>query len=361
MSQRIAFCSIAAQPDNLGDIAIRQAVVDLIQTAGCPMVIYTGAMPTSYLRAFRVPESAQIVASQRRFLATFVRACFRRRAHLFFAPGPFAARGGTNILRSIASLANVIAVRASGGHAITLGRAIRGSNAFDLAITRMSIRAMSLFVSRDVLTEEIVRLPVETAPDLALSGVTESGTTARRSVVISLRGDREPNHQLLQQVVAEARANDLVPVFVTQVKRDDAGHTALAAQYGAELCGWTDQSHSEQLERIESVYATAHTVFSDRLHAIIFGLRNFAYPIALRHSGADKVTPTLAHLVNLRTQASSASQLDDPLVQLDEDRRGELAIDVLKASATLDSLFARVGAMISTRSDQGDEQPRGRK
>ncbi|MGD8194337.1 hypothetical protein ACEXQB_007560 [Herbiconiux sp. P18] len=343
---RTAFCSISAQPDNLGDIAIRQAVIDLIDASGTPLCIYTGGMPASYLQAFELPASARIITSQGRFLLAFLSACLRRRAHLVFAPGPFAARGGTNLLKSFASLANVIAARASGGVVVSLGRAIRGTNRADLAILRATIKAMNLFVARDSLTPSVVRLAVETAPDLALHDIAEGGARDRRYVVLSLRGDRPTNHALVAQVVEEAREAGLHPIFVTQVRRDETKHQELASQYGTEICSWTDESHSEQFTRIEAVYSQAHTVFSDRLHAIIFGLRYFALPIAFRHSDADKITPTLGHLIQLRVQQSDAAALNGPLVDDADSERARLESDVMSASQQLKELFGRVASLL---------------
>lgn len=346
---RTAFCSISAQPDNLGDIAIRQALVDLVEGSGTALCIYTGRMPASYLQAFDLPPTARVITSQRSFLLAFLGACLRRRAHLIFAPGPFAARGGVNLLKSIASLANVLAARASGGAVVSLGRAIRGSNRSDLAVLRITIKAMNLFVARDSLTSSVVGLPVEMAPDLALRDVAEPvAGSPRRYVVLSLRGDRPANHRLVEQVVSETRAAGLVPIFVTQVRRDETNHRELADQYGAELCSWTSESHSEQFDRIEAVYREAHTVFSDRLHAIIFGLRHFALPIALKHSDADKITPTLGHLVTLRAQDSAAGSLGSPLIEDSDLARGRLEADVLAASQRLRLLFDRVGSLIGT-------------
>ncbi|MCS5723247.1 polysaccharide pyruvyl transferase family protein [Herbiconiux sp. CPCC 203407] len=347
--QRTVFCSISAQPDNLGDIAIRQALLDLFKRAGNPIVVFTGGMPASYLGAFDLPSTATVVTSQGAFIRSFLGACLRRRAHLVFAPGPFAAKGGRNLVKSLASLGNVVLTRASGGAVVSLGRAIRGSNRLDLRILRSSVRLMNLFVARDVLSPGILRLPVEVAPDLALSGIPASPAHTERSyVVISLRGDRPINRDVLADVVDQTREAGLVPVFVTQVRRDDENHRMLAAEFDAEICDWTTESHAEQFERIERIYSKAHTVFSDRLHAVIFGLRHVAFPIAYRHDGADKITPTLAHLLPLKVQDSHEKHLSVRISE-PESSRNRLEAAVLKSSADLERVFERVIRLLTSR------------
>ncbi|MFB2580910.1 polysaccharide pyruvyl transferase family protein [Herbiconiux sp. P15] len=345
--QRAIFCSISAQPDNLGDIAIRQALLNLFGRAGNPIVVFTGGMPASYLDAFELPADSRIVTSQSGFIRAFVAACLRRNAHLVFAPGPFAAKGGKNALKSLVSLGNVALTRASGGQVVSLGRAIRGSNKLDLAILRRSVRWMSLCVARDVLTPEILGMPVEVAPDLALAEIAAPAPeTERTYVVISLRGDRPINRPLISQVVSQARAAGLTPVFVTQVRRDDENHGILAEEFDAEFCSWTDESHSEQFARIERYYSKAHSVFSDRLHSVIFGLRHIAFPIAYRHDGADKITPTLAHLLPLRVQDSKSAELAVDIAE-PEAKRAELQTAVLRASRELDGVFTKVIGLLT--------------
>ncbi|WP_374945574.1 hypothetical protein, partial [Agreia sp.] len=149
-SRRSVYCSIAAQWDNLGDIAIRQTSIDWLADAGVPLVIFTGSMPPDYVRAFTLPKSARLVSSRSLFAVSLVGACLRRRAHLLFAPGPFQIRSGrASVAKSLVNLGNILAVRASGGRVVALGRAIRGRAQPSFAIERFALARFAYFVVRD--------------------------------------------------------------------------------------------------------------------------------------------------------------------------------------------------------------------
>ena len=60
------------------------------------------------------------------------------------------------------------------------------------------------------------------------------------------------------------------------------------------LCGWTSERHAEQLSRIDDVYRRALVVFSDRLHACIFGARHGASVVNAEGESHDKITSTLS-------------------------------------------------------------------
>ena len=349
-SRRSVYCSIAAQWDNLGDIAIRQTAIDWLADAGIPLVVFTGSMPPDYVQAFSLPESARLVSSQKSFALSLLGASFTRRAHLLFAPGPFQIRPGrAAVVKSLINLGNVLAVRASGGRAFALGRAIRGRAQPSFAIERFALGRFDYFVVRDNVSSAAIGRTLLSAPDMAFGQSLEAiAPRERRYFAISLRGDRVANVPLLQKVIDEARSASLEPIFVTQVRRDDPQHRDLATRFGAEICEWGDRSHSEQLERVSNIYAASHSVLSDRLHALIFAVRRSALPIGLLHPNSDKLTSTLEDVIPIRFLDSSASTPSAPL-DLDEDGSARSALEsaVQGAQAELDSVRSSVLRLVS--------------
>lgn len=348
--RRLMYCSIAAQWDNLGDIAIRQTSIDWLAEAGIPLVVYTGSMPDDYVHAFSLPESARLVKSSKSFALSFLGACFRRRAHLLFAPGPFQIRTGrAALLKSLINLGNIVAVHASGGRAVALGRAIRGRSQPSFAVERFALARMDYFVVRDNVSAAVIGRSLTSAPDMAFGQSLEPiAPRERRYVAISLRGDRVVNVELLGELIEEARSASLEPIFVTQVHRDDSQHQRLAAKFGAEVCEWGDRSHSEQLQRVMNVYAASHSVVSDRLHALIFAVRRSALPIGLHHPQSDKLTSTLQGVVPITFLESDSTSLSSPF---DRDEKGTAreALDaaVEKARIELNSIRTDVVRLVS--------------
>jgi len=348
-SQRAIFCSIAAQHDNLGDIAIRQTAIEWLGDDTRQMVIYTGAMPPSYVEAFNLPASAQLVSSSRKFATKLLAACIRRNAHIVFAPGPFQLRPGRrSVSKSVVNLLNIIVVRLSGGHALALGRAVRGTAQPVLAIERLSIRLMDLFVVRDLASADAVGRPLRSAPDMAFGqALATLPRTDRVFAAISLRGDRPVNLSLIETMLKKIRAASLVPIFVTQVMRDNDQHALLAEKYGAQFCGWDNESHSEQLLKVDAIYAQSHTVVSDRLHSLIFALRRGVFPIGLERARSDKLSSTLGHLVPLALIDPEQESLPPHFaLETDETKRRSLIELVARAQDALHPIRNEARALL---------------
>jgi hypothetical protein len=346
---RKIFCSIAAQHDNLGDIAIRQTAIEWLDDESRKLVIYTGNMPRQYIEAFDLPTSALLISSGRKFAIAFLVACAKRNAHLVFAPGPFQIRPGRRaLMKAVANLGNVLMVRASGGRAIAIGRAVRGKAQPGLALERLIISLVDLFIVRDVTSTNAVGRPLRTAPDMAFGQrLAEITVPARPYIAVSLRGDRPTKPELIETLIKMIRTSGHEPIFVTQVMRDNEQHVALAAQFGAELCSWTTESHSHQLRKVDGVYAASEAVISDRLHSLIFGMRRGATPIGLERIGSDKLSSTLGHLVPL-TLLDPERDITPGDFALDfgGQMRGDIEESVATAQRVLSSVKRDVRALI---------------
>ncbi|MTE23273.1 polysaccharide pyruvyl transferase family protein [Microbacterium sp. ZXX196] len=342
---RRVYMSIAAQADNLGDIAIRQAAIDLLSSGGQGFIIYTGSMPSDYVDAFKFPADVELVADAPSFIVRYLGDIMRRRAHLVFAPGPLELRAGARAaIKATVNLLNILAARFSGGHVIAIGRALRGHGSPALQIERAAIGWYSLFVSRDSVSEIVIGRTLEQAPDLAFLRAPEFRAESRDKVAISLRGDHSVNPSLITDVVNRARAADLTPVFVTQVARDDANHQKLAKHFGADIVSWDGTGHGAQIARVQDAYRTCRFVVSDRLHALILGSIGGAKPIALRHPDSDKLSSTLADVLTAPFVDTTADRMEDVSFDSAEDDR--LASELSQARSRLIEIAERLASLL---------------
>jgi hypothetical protein len=345
--RRRVYMSVAAQSDNLGDIAIRQAAIDMVAGSQDRLVVFVGSMPDDYVSAFTFPEGTELVRGSGTFMRKYLAAVLRRRAHLIFAPGPLQIRQGFRpAMKSSVNLGNVLLARISGGRVIALGRALRGRGWPTHFIERLAIPAYSLFVARDDVSAGVIDRHLERAPDLAFLREADMSDRERSRLAISLRGDREVDVSLLRSLVEAATGAGLKTVFVTQVGRDDAKHRALATELSVEICGWDGTQHGAQIERVEEIYRTCRFVASDRLHALILGMVKGAHPIAFLHPGSDKLKSTLGGLVEFASVESTAIRAPNDLLISKPDQA--LRENVYSAQRRLDALANRVDALLSS-------------
>lgn len=155
---------------------------------------------------------------------------------------------------------------------------------------------------RDGDSESALGFSVEVLPDLAFAAHPTASNTlgpdaGRSFVALSFRADDAPNEKLVEKLVREIRHDGLVPIFVTQVRRDDRRHQEFAKAFDAEVLDWPDaRPHSEQLKRVRKIYRESAFVVSNRLHALIFGIESGAHAVEADTSGRRKIETTLGSL-----------------------------------------------------------------
>lgn len=301
---REGFVSIAAQSDNLGDLVIRRVAVDWLQ-ARANLHVFAGNTPSDYIDAYELPQSSRIYRGSATFLRKLVSTALRGGADFMISPGPITRARRTGLeVRARVNLANARFVKLNGGRVFVLGRAVRGGLSRALtAETKLSAIADAYWV-RDPISEKLVGGNALLAPDLAFAAKqpfpeSPSELTDRGAVAFSLRGDEVVSEEKISLLVDEAAALGLRPIFVTQVRRDDAQHRQLAERFNAECIGWEDQPHREQLERVVKAYERSAIVVSNRLHGVVFGVRSGAGALVVqRTSQGDKLSSTLSRLIH---------------------------------------------------------------
>jgi len=352
--------SLAAQVDNLGDIAIRNALLDWFASAPVQLHLYVAGVPASYLDAFDLPPGARLHRGALGFQTRLLGSALRGGAVLVFAPGPLhVGRRRRDALKSLVNLVNALAVRARGGAVVAYGRSLRGEGALALGLERALVGVADAFVVRDTSSGPVLGRQLRVEPDLAFHrSAPRTEPSGRGTLVLSFRGDRAPDEEGLRALVGAARELGLRPCLVTQVQRDDAQHLRLAGLLGVEVQAWGDRTHRQQLHAVLELYAGASIVVSDRLHALVFGLRSGAVPLALPTPGSDKLTSTLGHLVELHTfdlQAPDAAR--QVLVEALE-RSAAVAEQVDAARVRLDGLRADLLAVLARSSSRGGSDGR---
>lgn len=348
---RSMFCSIAAQPDNLGDIVIRRVFLDWMDGAGLRLHVFIGDMPPTYVEAFDLPEDSRTYRSPGAFEIALLRGAVTRRAHLAFAPGPLGLLPGLGTWpKSLANLLNAVAVRLSGGRVLVLGRAVRGSACAARSIERLLARTATLCVVRDHETVAILRGPAMMAPDLAFSEpstVLDDSPSRRDRLALSFRGDRPPPTDLVRSLAEQAIAIGLRPLLVTQVGSDHALHAALSADLGLEHLGWDEPSARDQLARVRSAYLTSAIVVSDRLHALILATTAGAVPIGATYGDSDKLQATLGAVIDLPLVDRESSRAPQRLLTDADASRPLLTSQLDVARARLESVRLDVVAVLN--------------
>ena len=275
------FLTIAAQEDNLGDVAIRQQMVNLVTADRTRLHISRGAMSDEYVDAFDFPAGAVMYRTRTSLLVQLLRSTALGRAVILFPPGPYPLASVRAGLLSLSSVGLSLLVRARGGRSMTVGKSIRGNNLVARGVERALVFSSNLYIARDLVTSSVLDRPIRHAPDLAFLDAFTPTPGPSRYVAVSLRSDRSIDKSLLRRVAQWADDRGLAVAFVTQVRRDDDQHRQLASEIGGVLVDWGERTHREQMVRVQETYCQSAIVVTDRLHAALFGAIAGAVPIGL--------------------------------------------------------------------------------
>lgn len=310
---RPIFYSVSAQSDNLGDIEIRRAVLDWLKDSGRPLVVFVGPMPSDYLAGFGDLADVEIHSKSVSFERRLLLAACRGRATLVLAPGPQIFGPAALTVRSLINLGNVLAIRSRGGTAVAVGRSLRGGPSLGRVLERFLIKLFSLYTVRDDVSSAAIGLNLRQFPDIAFAHVdTPPSEGDRNLLALSYRSDRAVPLELLSRLVETARAEELEPVLVSQVRRDDAQHRQLGKILGVRTALWEDKTHLQQDEVVRGIYRRSLHVSSNRLHALIMGMQCGALPVAFIEAGQEKLTSTLRGVVTTESWPDKTGADDQP-------------------------------------------------
>ncbi|MEY8579099.1 polysaccharide pyruvyl transferase family protein [Corynebacteriaceae bacterium 6-324] len=310
--QVCVFYSVAAQEDNLGDIAIRLRMLNWLKGSADVLIVYTGPMSESYLQPFGFDDRIDLTHSKPHILIKLLRALVQYRVFLVLPPGPSGFGGARNMLRSLATIVANLVLNIGGGGILQVGTAYRGAGRISVKLHELKTALYHLCVVRD--SKSIASNRTLTAPDLAFEGWESTENLQRTRLSVSLRSDYEVDENVLQQFRTISENNGWKLTFVSQVQRDDARHRELALKYGADVISW-EGNHGAQFERVKAAYSESIAVLSDRLHGLIFSSNMGALPIALVHSGNDKLTSTFQLVIDLPRVNSGSDEIPNSVIE----------------------------------------------
>ena len=293
---RKVFGSIAAQHDNLGDIAIRRVFFQKYTDEGRSLVLLCKGMPTTYIELFNFSPHVTLVPNSIAFQLKLLWEALNRRADLVYAPGPHRLDDDPKaIAKTILMLANIALIRASGGVIQTAGRALRGNGRLSWILERQIVRLSRLYVVRDSASLALMENEVLHAPDLAfgMDRTARASNHPRKLVALSFRNDTNIDLDTFERLIASLKVHNFNPVLVSQVRRDDVQHEKLATKFGLEAFLWGKKSHTDQQSVVDSVYRRSFAVISNRLHGLIFGIMAGAIPVEYRIGASDKISSTV--------------------------------------------------------------------
>ncbi|MFX1757352.1 hypothetical protein [Rhodococcus sp. As11] len=337
-----AFMSIAAAEGNLGDIHIRREAAHLLDSYAENGLAYTGKMSKSYVQATGLSERWRSTSSAFTFVTKLVIEGIRGRAIIVMAPGPAPLSAGiiSSSKRMVIALLFSLLVLL-GNKLVVLGRALRGEAGPALRAERLMESVAEIYLTRDETSINLLAGKAISAPDLAFRDYRSPEVRDRKLFVISLRHDRSVSAAAVGGLIEAARALDLEPVFVVQVREDQEINCSLAEKFGIRCEGWGERvSHIEQEKLVMRLYSDCSVVVSDRLHVLLLGARKGAIPVIVDIPQEEKLHATLDRYLCPQTVELWR---DDAIADIDasEQERARVDVAMSNASGELDRIIQR--------------------
>lgn len=350
MSARPIYITASGQHDNVGDTALRRALLDRLVDMG-PLHVGLTRMPPGYVAGLGLAPGAV------RYADGWDRAVLRSSAHdvVHVAnPGEVQIRGKGWARVSVKTLLSGSTTRVARGRLVVTGIGLAPAAHRAARVVGAAYRTAHVMTWRDVASHDATGVG-GLAPDWAFAlGGAESAppADARDLLVLSLRFDRTPPTATTLDVLARAAtALDLRLVVVPQTARDDERAATIADALGVDRSAWGGDDLRHEEERVREVHRRAAFVISDRLHALVIGSTEGALPVELVTSGRGKVPGAFAAAgIDLATIDPAAPGFDAPTVvaalTAHAARRAAVVDQTVAARRRLDDLTERIRTTI---------------
>lgn len=295
MKNSDVFIAAHGQDDNVGDPALRRAMLDGL-ALGRRRHILVGTASHAYINALGLRADDMTYRSRREWqLAAFRHAFLGRAAFVSNAGEIQLNRRRRRINRVDRLLVGLIRLR--GGAAITTGLGVRNPSGSPSAMLTSLARACQIATWRDEESRRFARSG-SVRPDWAFalgSSGDDLKPDGRSLLVVSMRGDTADLTAEWREAVAELRsALGLELVIVSQVERDVERGDRIGADLGAHVHPWHAGDHLAAEADLREVYRRAQVVVSDRLHVLIFATTEGAVPLYLPNVESSKIPRTMA-------------------------------------------------------------------
>lgn len=294
---RPVFVSAAGQSDNIGDTVLRRAFLHRLRDSG-PLHIYLNDLPQGYRTGLDIQPTDTVYSSGFTWRRAAISAALRGPIVFAQSPGELPVTGkALTALILDGVLALGFALR--GGTTALTGAGLRHPETPLGWRARWAVRRLATVTWRDTPSRQSAGYG-SVQPDWAfaegstLSEIAEN-TAERRTLVLSLRGDRAlPHTAWLESVRQVAAARNLDLTVVSHVQSDNDRSSELATALDAACVLFEDPRHRHHEAQVRSIYRHSVAIVSDRLHALVIGLTEGAVPCALVPGNKEKLTRTLA-------------------------------------------------------------------
>lgn len=294
------FISVVGQDDNIGDSLLRRAMLDALRSEEIQFHLLVGRASDGYLNGLGLRPNDVMYRDRDAWIAS-MRLDRGRGASSFLANAGEVVRMRGPLHLGRDQLPTLLKLRQRGGLLLQTGAGIRDTGHRPRLAKWSVLRLFNTVTWRDSESCHYAGVGRVT-PDWGFISsdpiTTEVGTTElpRKVLAVSLRGDRPaPDDEWYDAVraTAEALGADIVPF--AQVARDDERTRALASTFGAtDAVLWESNDHASQEHVVRTLMRRSIGVVSDRLHALIVGATEGAYPLGLPAGNPEKLLRTLA-------------------------------------------------------------------
>lgn len=340
----VAFVVAAADYGNIGDALIRRRAIAWLSDYD-ELNVYVGSGGDEWVEALKLPSTARIW--RRPELVGWALALLSGSGRTFlFDPGEISLRRGSRFREALFLLLTLL-VRLRGGRIARHARHLVGSDPAALWLHRMSCRLSQSVSWRTHASRGVMNIG-DTVPDLAFwEHVELNHGGSRRSLVVSLRGDRPlPNRTWVNAVTEFAAEAHLRIVCVAQVRADIERTEELSRLLSCDAVLFDDRDLLRQEALLRSLYGRAQLVLSDRFHVLVLAALHGAAPLELVPSPSKKVTEHFATIGLDRVSCDSAKL---PKAELKMSMEAAIApARLIDIRSCLDSAHSGVGAVVAS-------------
>lgn len=312
------FVEVIGQHDNVGDSLLRRGMLDSIRHPKVELHVQVGPLD-DYVTGLGLRDEDVIYRDRARWVAALGEDRGLGRSSFLANAGEAIAVRGPRYLRPRV-LRQLVSLRRRGGALLHTGVGVRDLETRRWLAKMSALRYFDLVTWRDAPSRDYAGIG-EVQPDwgFATGPSTIESDSGRDVLAVSVRGDREgPSDEWIAAVRELAGGLGLRIVTFSQVVRD----SELAAELGRRLDAddvilWGSTNHAMQEARVRALFRQSTGVISDRVHGLIVGATEGAYPIGLPPRPNPKSQRTLApvgfplHVPAIQGLTASIDQLGE--------------------------------------------------
>jgi len=295
IKKNIYYMSLRTQFENLGDLLIAQATIDLISKHG-DLIIDTRGVPSDFIKMFSFPEN--VTLNKKDFISVIFKYKNSKLIYVVKAGGYSEAKTlkaklrlifKTFYFKTLKLLFHVKILRMPHSYSGDLNiYEFKYQQIFDLNLCRDN-QTYNLYNNNGLENIQFLE-------DLALYYFNKNSkflykefSNVRSKALVSLRYDRLDNEiDVTMNVIKYLKLHNYIEdyAFVNQVKFDEKINNELAVKYKKKHIKY--DLTNESINNIVHEYSECKYIISNRLHVLLLAMINGAIPIAIIDLEKDK-------------------------------------------------------------------------